>query len=183
MKKSEKKGLAWLLLIIIILGNLDIFIGIVVIAIIIVSIIFLINLSIKTYQKEKYESMVLKSGISEVDEMSGLEFEYYLSLLLGELEFKVVKITPASGDYGADLIVKDQDGTKIAIQAKRYKNSVGLKAVQEIVAALSYYNCEKGMVITNSFLSQSAKKLAEANNIELWERELLMQKLLDVKRK
>ena len=38
--------------------------------------------------------------------------------------------TPASGDFGADLIA-EKDGKRIAIQAKRYSKPVGNKAVNE----------------------------------------------------
>ena len=43
-------------------------------------------------------------------------------------------------------------------------------AVQEVVASLAYYTRNKGIVVTNSFFTQSAKELAKVNNVELWDR-------------
>jgi restriction system protein len=77
-----------------------------------------------------------------------------------------VMATPATGDQGADLIVK-RNGRTIAIQAKGYQWPVGNGAVQEIVAALRFYNVDEGWVVTNSTFTASARSLARANNIRL----------------
>lgn len=55
--------------------------------------------------------------------MTGREFEIYLSVLFRNLGYKV-KLTKASGDYGADLILK-KSGLSIVVQAKRYKKKWG----------------------------------------------------------
>jgi HJR/Mrr/RecB family endonuclease len=70
--------------------------------------------------------------------MSGIDFEAYLVKVLRSLGFEDIAGTPVTGDQGADLLAR-KDGRKIAIQAKRYKGSVGNAAVQEIVAALKFY--------------------------------------------
>lgn len=74
--------------------------------------------------------------------------------------------TPYQGDYGADLVIQKADRQTV-IQAKRYNSNVGDKAIQEAVAAKEYYKCNQGMVVTNSYYSQQAKKLATANRVEL----------------
>ncbi len=40
------------------------------------------------------------------------------------------ELTPETGDYGADLVLS-KDGRKIVVQAKRWKNVVGIEAVQQ----------------------------------------------------
>ena len=101
--------------------------------------------------------------------MSGKEFEYYLKCHFEKLGYRV-KLTPDSGDYGADLVCKNSEGTLI-IQAKRYYNQrVGISAIQEIAAAKAYYKADKCMVVTNSFFTNAAKELARANNVELCDR-------------
>ncbi len=77
--------------------------------------------------------------------MDGIKFEYYLSSKFKHYGFST-KVTPATNDYGADLIISKKGGPKIAVQAKRWKEKVGNSAVQEITAAISYYNCDLGMV-------------------------------------
>lgn len=80
--------------------------------------------------------------------------------------YKILSKKKKSGDQGADLIV-EKDGIKTAIQAKRYSNSVGNKAVQEVIGSIKYYNCDREIVITTSRFTDSAKSLAEKNDIKL----------------
>lgn len=51
--------------------------------------------------------------------------------------FKVQR-TAATGDFGADLLIK-KDGRMIAVQAKRYNKSVGVEAVQQVSVSMPYY--------------------------------------------
>ena len=48
-------------------------------------------------------------------------------------------------------------------------SKVSNKAVQEVVASIPYYGADRGLVVTNSF-TNSAIKLAEANDIDLIDR-------------
>jgi len=59
-----------------------------------------------------------------------------------------------------DLIAK-KNGRTYIIQAKRYQGTVGNKAVQEVIAAVSYYNGDEGWVVTNSTFTPSAVALAQ----------------------
>ena len=88
--------------------------------------------------------------------------------------FKVER-TKGSGDFGADLIIETASGTRVSIQAKRYKQKANLKAVQEVVASLAHYQADFGIVITTSGFFQSAIDLAETNNVELWDEDKLIQ--------
>jgi len=98
---------------------------------------------------------------------TGIDFETQLAKLLKEeAGFESVVGTPTTGDQGADLIAK-KDGKTIVIQAKRYKGPVGNGAVQEVVAAIRFYNAHEGWVVTNSTFTPSARALAHANNVRL----------------
>jgi len=44
---------------------------------------------------------------------------------------------------------------------------VGNKAVQEVVAAINFYDASEGWVITNSVFTPAAKALAQKNNVRL----------------
>jgi HJR/Mrr/RecB family endonuclease len=100
------------------------------------------------------------------NELSGVEFETYVARVLKECGYEDIRGTPASGDQGADLIAK-KDGRTIAIQVKRYEGPVGNKAVQEVVAAVSFYGAQEGWVITNATFTQAANALAQKNNVKL----------------
>jgi len=106
--------------------------------------------------------------------LTGAEFESWIVKLLKENGFDDVRGTPATGDQGADIIAV-KNGKHIIIQAKRYKGSVGNKAVQEVIAALQYYNGDEGWVITDSSFTPSAIALAQKSNIILIDGKTLTQ--------
>ncbi len=107
--------------------------------------------------------------LDAIDKMTGREFEEFLAKLFKELGYQV-RITKASGDYGADLIITKWN-IKTVVQAKRKQSSVGIDAVQQVAAAIPHYQAHRGIVITNSKFTQNAKNLAASNKIELWDRD------------
>jgi restriction system protein len=120
-----------------------------------------------------------RSGIREVDVMQGHTFEEFLGTLFRRLGY-AVENTRYRGDYGADLVVS-KDGLKTAVQAKRWTKRIGVKAVQEAVASQGYYNCHRALVVANRDFTKQARVLARANNVELWDRETLLEKLLTLR--
>lgn len=117
----------------------------------------------KSYYNTR-KSKPVESG--NVTGMSGVEFENHLAQLLKSNGFDSVAGTPATGDQGADLIAK-RNGKTIIIQAKRYGGTVGNKAVQEVIAAINFYNGDEGWVVTNSSFTKSARELAGKSGIKL----------------
>ena len=116
------------------------------------------------------------TGIDYIDQLTGEEFEKFIGDYFKSKGYKVV-VTPLSGDFGVDIIVENEL-VKIGIQAKRYSDRVTNAAVQEIVAGIKHYNLDKGMVITNNYFTKAAKELAKDNNIVLWDRDTLKEKVL-----
>lgn len=96
---------------------------------------------------------------------TGVDFEQYVYSLFASNNIKATD-TPKSNDYGADLVV-DYDEYRLCVQCKYYSKSVGVKAVQEVMGALSYYQCDFGIVVTNAFFTQQAENLASMNNVLL----------------
>lgn len=118
---------------------------------------------------------ILHFSIRRVDEMSGIEFENFLKLRFERLGFSA-ETTKTSNDYGADLILQKKN-LKIAVQAKRYRGTIGVKAVQEVIGSMAYYKAEKGLVVTNSVFTKNAENLASANDVILWDRDVLVRLL------
>jgi hypothetical protein len=114
------------------------------------------------------------TGFSGIQNMDGIEFERFLENQFTLQGFKVYR-TKASGDFGADLIIEMPSGTKAAVQAKRFKHRVNLKAVQEVVASIRHYVVDFGIVITTSVFLQSAIDLAKSNDVELWDEDKLVR--------
>jgi restriction system protein len=138
--------------------------------------IILGGLAVKFALEVREMRRLSRSGIADIDQMDGRTFEIYLSGLFHRLGY-AVEVTRFRGDYGADLIVK-KDGRKIAVQAKRYAKAVGLKAVQEVLAARGMYGCDSALVVANQEFTPQAVKLARANGVTLWGREALIKQLL-----
>ncbi|MFH0798529.1 MAG: restriction endonuclease, partial [Candidatus Woesearchaeota archaeon] len=65
-----------------------------------------------------------------------------------------------------DLII-EKNGISTAIQTKKYSGSVGNTAVQEVVASMKYYDCDKAMVITTGNFTKGAFELAGRNGVQL----------------
>ncbi|MBE9096511.1 restriction endonuclease [Tychonema sp. LEGE 07203] len=132
-----------------------------------------------TIKEEESKKLLLDSGILEVDEMTGKEFENFLEIHFKKLGY-IVNLTQDSQDYGADLVLY-KDGAKTVFQAKRSKNPVGIKAVQEVAGAVRHYKGNKGRVITNNRFTENACKLAKSNDVELWDRKKLIEFILIAK--
>jgi restriction system protein len=107
--------------------------------------------------------------LAEIDEMDGYKFEEFMKHVYEQLGYSVYH-TPFSGDQGADLILTSKKRIKTAVQVKRYSGKVSNSAVQEVVAAKGFYKCTEGVVVTNSYFTDSAKQLAKANFIDLVDR-------------
>ena len=123
------------------------------------------------------ERRLRRSGIREIDQMDGRRFEQYLRTAFVRIGY-TVELTKYRGDYGADLVVR-KDGAKTAVQAKRSRKNVGVKAVQEAVASKGYYDADAAMVVTNANYTAQARELARKNHVELWNRAKLISILLD----
>ncbi|MEO4053784.1 restriction endonuclease [Solibacillus sp. CAU 1738] len=134
-------------------------------------------LSFNIWRKTRHSARLRKAGIKEVDVMTGEEFEHFLGELFKRRGFKV-SYTATSGDYGADLILKDGKDI-IAVQAKRYSSSVGVKAVQEIIGAVKMYDANEAWVVTNSHFTKQAIKLANINDVYLIDRQELIDLILN----
>jgi restriction system protein len=105
--------------------------------------------------------------------MSGTEFEQYIANLLRKQGYSHIKLTEHY-DLGLDIIAQ-KEGQTWGIQVKRYNRPVKMAAVRQVVSALKHYDCERAMVITNSFFSAPAQELAASNNCILIDRQQLMR--------
>lgn len=99
--------------------------------------------------------------------VSGYDFERFLGTLFKRLGYKV-QPTGMSGDFGADLVLTDpRTRERIVVQAKHYSSNLGVKPVQEVVAAKSHYAANACWVVTNSTFTPAARRLAADNAVVL----------------
>jgi hypothetical protein len=98
--------------------------------------------------------------------LSGLDFEAWLARLLRDAGIPGVRITQASRDQGADLVITTGE-RKIVMQAKQYQDTIGNSAVQQAHGALSYYGATEAWVVTTSSFSKDAIDLAYRTGVRL----------------
>ena len=134
-------------------------------------IIFIIYQLYKGYQHEK----LARTGIFDIDKMTGSEFEERLMVLYRNLGYDVKHIGH-TGDAGVDLIV-EKNGRKTAIQAKRYDGNVPESAVQQVHTGKDYYHCDEAIIVSNSNFTEMAKEVAKVTNIQLLSRNDLIKLL------
>lgn len=113
---------------------------------------------------------------------NGYDFEAFVANVYKMLGYNVEGVTSKSGDQGADVII-EKDNIKYAIQVKYYNNPVGNKAIQEVVAAKSFYKTDKAMVVTNSTFTPQAITLANVNDVLLVDGNKLDELIKEVKNK
>lgn len=109
---------------------------------------------------------------TDFDRMDGIEFEQFCADLLRKNDFQNVQTTKDTGDQGIDIVAQ-KDGIQYGIQCKCYTSDIGNKAVQEAFAGKTYYGCHVAVVLTNRYFTKSAKELAAANKVILWDRSKL----------
>lgn len=97
--------------------------------------------------------------------LAGVQFEDYVARIARTCGLPVI-MTPATGDWGVDLIVGRRPD-RLAIQCKRASRPVGPAAVQEVVAGAPMQDCTRTMVVTNHEFTAAARRLAELHGCEL----------------
>lgn len=117
--------------------------------------------------------------IADVDAITWREFEHMVAALFRAKGMQA-KATSAENDWGADVVVDGPEG-RIVVQCKHWRRAVGVKAVQEVSAARSYYHADRAIVVTNSSFTHQAVDLAISCRVELWPRHRLAQELAALK--
>lgn len=113
--------------------------------------------------------------LSELDnrpnlmELSPFEFENMVSNLFEKIGFQA-KLTRSSKDGGVDAVAYDPRpilGGKVVIQAKRYKNVVGVSAVRDLYGTMINEGANKGILVTTSHYGPDAYEFGKDKPIEL----------------
>lgn len=105
------------------------------------------------------------AGLTSVDLMSGGQFEEYVAQVARSCGLPVI-MTPATGDWGVDLIVGKRPD-RVAVQCKRYSRPIGPGAIQQVVAGAPMQGCTKTMVVSNQEFTPAAHLLAQLHNCTL----------------
>ena len=102
-------------------------------------------------------------------ELSPKEFEGLISNLFEKMGLDT-RQTQATRDGGVDCVAYDPRpifGGKVIIQAKRYKNTVGVSAVRDLFGTMQNEGASKGVLVTTSGYGRSSFEFAEGKPLEL----------------
>jgi restriction system protein len=102
-------------------------------------------------------------------DLSFVEFESLIQNLFTKMGLEARQTRP-SRDGGVDCVAWDPRpifGGKVVIQAKRYKNTVGVSAVRDLFGTLQNEGASKGILVTTSGYGQASFDFAKNKPIEL----------------
>jgi restriction system protein len=102
-------------------------------------------------------------------ELSPSEFESLITNLFEKMGLET-RLTQASRDGGVDCVAYDPRpifGGKVVIQAKRYKNTVGVSAVRDLFGTMQNEGASKGILVTTSGYGTASFEFAEGKPLEL----------------
>lgn len=97
------------------------------------------------------------------------EFEALISNLFESMGLQT-RLTQASRDGGVDCVAYDTRpifGGKVVIQAKRYKNTVGVSAVRDLFGTVQNEGASKGILVTTSGYGSASMEFAAGKPLEL----------------
>ncbi len=112
-------------------------------------------------------------------DMSPGDFEHLIANLFSEMGFKT-GTTRISRDGGIDVIAFDERplvGGKIVIQAKRYRNVVGVESVRALYGVMQDEGATKGILVTTSHFGKASREFVKDKPIELMDGNLLLHYL------
>lgn len=102
-------------------------------------------------------------------DLSPFEFENLVGNLFSQMGLET-RQTQASRDGGVDVVAFDTRpilGGKVVIQAKRYRNTVGVSAVRDLYGTMLNEGASKGILVSTSGYGSDAFNFAKDKPIEL----------------
>ena len=96
-------------------------------------------------------------------------FESLVATALRELGYLMVREVGRSGDRGVDILAIDQDGRTVAVQCKRYANSIGGPAIRNFAGARQQVGAQRAIFVTTAHFTNEAALAAGRLGIELWD--------------
>lgn len=102
-------------------------------------------------------------------ELSPFEFENLVANLFAQMGLEA-RLTRSSRDGGVDVVAFDARpvlGGKVVIQAKRWKNTVGVSAARDLYGTMQHEGANKGILVTTSGFGPDAFEFSKDKPIEL----------------
>ena len=113
--------------------------------------------------------------LPDVDGLSVPQFEALLGDLFNSLGYRVRAVGGLSR-YGGDLIIEDGQHS-VAVHVDRYSVPMAPSAVYQAATARRVYGTCCAMVVGTSWFGADAWRVAERQQVTLWDRNILIQQL------
>lgn len=141
----------------------DIIISFIIALILVVTLIILIK-----YRNKFFTHAVTTKKIQwMIEDADPIELEHIVANMYKRLGYRNVKVTPPSGDRGADVIMKRKK-IKYVVQVKKYskENKVSTEDLQRLQGAKDHYRSNGMKIVTTGFYSSVALDYAHRHRIE-----------------
>jgi hypothetical protein len=118
---------------------------------------------------QRHPSEVLATAALDptvLESLSPVEFERLVAELFRERGFQVVD-QDGPGDNGVDLIISGDPVTVVQVKRYRRENLVPVRAVRDVLAAMSYVGAERAILVSSSAFTRSARAIAAELPIDL----------------
>ena len=143
---------------------------------------------------ETFEREILSQDIRTEDfkesktilrSVSPNDFEKIVADVFKSQGYTKIKKTPSTSDYGADIVMEDDEGRVYVVEVKKYadKNLIGRPLLQKLQGACDYYKATGMKFVTLGFFTSNAKNYAKEFNIHLINGDEFISMFNDYKKK
>lgn len=119
----------------------------------------------------EYSSVVHRTR--QAHKKEGIAYEREVKNMLIQKGYDA-QATKGVGDFGVDIIIKNEDGSMTAVQCKKQEAPAGVEAIQEVYAGGRFYDCTRFAVICDQGFSNPAIIMARKLGIYLCDGEFEM---------
>ena len=116
-----------------------------------------------------YKASKRVEKIIDINKLRSLDWRQFEEILADYFTMRGYHVELGVGDAadgGIDILLR-KDGKKIIVQAKHYRNQVGVAIVREMYGAMIHHNADEVLICTTSFFTQHAKEFAKDKPIQL----------------
>ena len=115
----------------------------------------------------EYNALVLRRQEQFWRSLDGISFERELGRLFKKIGYQV-DMTPHTADGGVDLIL-EHSGQRTVVQCKAYASKVGIATARELVASISDFGAQKGILAVTSGVTKPVADYVKGRNIEIYD--------------
>jgi len=134
-------------------------------------------------RRRRERQKIRVATLRQLKALSPETFEHAVATLLEDLGFRNVRVTGGAGDLARDIHCVDDEGGKVVVQCKRYKDqSVNSDDMQKFIGMMVVeHKGQRGIYATTSSFTEPARSLAKRHNVELWDGNKLADLLVQQK--